>query len=187
MGGQGGQDLLPSWRVTDVEKGLLKIKKDKATGPDRIPGWILIGLAGILAPPLCAIFNSSLRQGYVPPMWKSDDTCPLPKVKLPKGIEKDLCPISLTSVLAKCLEKHVCGWIMELAGDQTDPQQYGAVSGSSTVHALVEMVHKWHHALDSPGRIVRILLLDFSKAFDRVDDRILLDKLSRLGTPQLHY
>ena len=51
------------------------------------------------------------------------------------------------------------------------------------MHALVEMVHKWHHELDSPGRMVRILLLHFSKAFDRVDHRILLDKLSRLGLP----
>ena len=45
------------------------------------------------------------------------------------------------------------------------------------------MVRKWHHALDSPGRMVRMLLLDFSKAFDTADHRILLDKLSKLGLP----
>ena len=41
-----------------------------------------------------------------------------------------------TPRLAKCLEKHVAGWIMRLAGEQTGLQQYGAVSGSSTVHSL---------------------------------------------------
>lgn len=143
------------------------MRRDKATGPDRILNWILSDLAGLLAPPICAVYNSSLREGYFPPI-------PLPKVKPPTRIHKDLRPIPLT------LEKHICSWIMDIGGELSDPQQYGSIKGSSTVHALVELVHKWQQALESPGRMVRVLLLDFSKAFDRVDHTILMNKLASI-------
>ena len=74
---------------------------------------------------------------------------------------------------------------MELASDLIEPQQYGVVQGSSTVYALVELVHKWQQALDTPERMVRILLLDFGKAFDRVDHKVLMSKMARLGLPNL--
>ncbi len=50
--------------VSDTEAALRKIKTNKATGPDRIPAWILKGFSYILAPPLASIFNSSLRKRY---------------------------------------------------------------------------------------------------------------------------
>ena len=56
-----------------------------------------------LAPPVCAIFNSSLKEGIVPQLWKYADIRPLSKVQPPKLIHKDLRPISITPVLSKCL------------------------------------------------------------------------------------
>ena len=71
---------------------------------------------------------------------------------------------------------------MQIAGHHIDSRQYGSIKQSSTVHALVEMTHNWLKALDSPENMVRILVLDFSKAFDRVDHTILLN-MSTLGLP----
>ncbi len=48
---------------------------------------------------------------------------------------------------------------------------------------LVELVHCWLAALEPNGKVVRILLLDFRKAFDRVDHKILLPKLANAGLP----
>ena len=56
--------------VDEVAKSLSRIKTHKATGPDEIPNWMLHDYAAILAPPVCAIFNSSLREGTVPALWK---------------------------------------------------------------------------------------------------------------------
>ncbi len=43
--------------------------------------------------------------------------------------------------------------------------------------ALVYLLHKWYEAADKQGNTIRICLLDFSKAFDRLDHNILLKKL----------
>ena len=63
------------------------------------------------------------------------------------------------------------------------PYHFGFLRGSSTGHALVELVHSWQQALDAPGRMVRAVMLDFAKAFDRVDHTIVLEKLANLGLP----
>ena len=47
--------------------------------------------------------------------------------------------------------------------------QFGSLKGSSTSMALIYMLHKWYEAADKQGNTIRICLLDFSKAFDRLD------------------
>ena len=81
--------------VEAVERSLLSLKVSKAVGPDRIPNWVLRDYAGILGRPIACIFNSSIRLGSLPQMWRSADVIPLPKVANPIQIEKDLRPISL--------------------------------------------------------------------------------------------
>lgn len=83
-----------------VEKRLVKLDPRKAAGPDGIPTWILRDFAGYLAAPVASIFNSSIREGYLPAIWKCADIIPVPKINPPRNIEKDLRPISLTSVLS---------------------------------------------------------------------------------------
>ena len=61
-----------------------KVKTNKATGPENVPAWILKYHANILAGPLTAIFNSSLREGILPETWKSANIIPVPKVNPPK-------------------------------------------------------------------------------------------------------
>ena len=82
----------------------MAVKMKKASGPDQIPNWVLHDLAGVIAGPVCAIFNSSIRESYVPLLWQSADVCPIPKTAPLQNIKKDLPPISLTPILAKNLE-----------------------------------------------------------------------------------
>ena len=110
--------------VSEVEKSLSKIKPNKAAGPDWIEAWMLRDLALILAPPIIAIYNSSLRKGYISSLWKSANVCPLPKKNPPKQIEKDIRPISLTPILAKELERFVIRWLRKETNQHSDPKQY---------------------------------------------------------------
>ena len=141
-------------------------------------------MAPFLAEPVCAIFNSSLRQGHVPKIWKQANVIPAPKIHPPKLVENDLRPISLTATLSKILESFVGGWILEAVGHQLDTNQYGALKERSTSHALVSVLHHWSTALDN-GDSVRALFVDYSKAFDRVNHNTLLNKMTAIGVPKL--
>ena len=66
---------------------------------------------------------------------------------------------------------------------KVDPGQFGTVPFSSTSEALVSMIHAWNSATDGNGATVRVVLFDFKKAFDLIDHRILVGKLSLYDTP----
>ena len=85
----------------DVERRLSKINIHKAAGPDFFPSWILRDFVPLLAEPLAAIYNASVREGIVPHIWKFAIVVPVPKVHPPKSISTDLRPNSLLPVLAK--------------------------------------------------------------------------------------
>ena len=101
-------------------------------------------------------------------MWKSAIVIPVPKKRPPTQIQKDIRPISLTPIISK---------VEYFTETQINDDLFGCIKGSSAVDALVEIVHKWYEATDTLGTYVRILLFDFSKAFDRINHDILLEKL----------
>ena len=125
-----------------------------------------------------------MKNGNVPKLWKSADVLPLCNVAHPKSIENDLRPIALTAVVSKILESFVFSWLAEIVMPYTDPFQFGCVKRLSTTYALVHLVHSWLADLDTPNTMIRTCLIDFSKAFNRVNHNILLHKLSILGVPQ---
>ena len=53
------------------------------------------------------------------------------------------------------------------------------------MHALIKLMHRWKAALDSSGTMVRALLVDFSKAFERVNHHILLTKCASIRLPNV--
>jgi len=137
-----------------------------------------------LSGPVCAIFNASVREGFVPPCWKEAHVIPVPKIHPPKAIESDLRPISLTATLGKILESFVGAWILERIENQLDSHQYGGLRGRSTTHALVDALHHWHSAVDK-GQSVRTVFIDYAKAFDHVDHNILVAKMIAFGLPDV--
>ena len=160
----------------------MKVKVSKAPGPDGIPNWILHDLAGIISGPVCAIYmyNTAIREGNLPSMWKSANVTPLAKVKNPSDIKTDIRPISLTAIISKSLESSMGHRILIEIGKKLDPHQFGGIKGSSTTHALTDLMHLWHktvHACQS----VNIIFLDFYKAFDLIDHTTLIQKFAKLG------
>ena len=139
----------------------------------------------MLAGPVAAIYNSSLRDGHVPRIWRAAYVSHLPKKKPPKHIETDLRPISLTSVLCKQMEEFVVKWVWDIVQDRVDPNQYGSIKKSSTTHGLFDMLHQCYTSTDAPKQYARILLLDFYKAFDLINHNILLQKLASFGLPNI--
>ena len=105
---------LPDQYVIPVMKtfeALCNVKVRKTTGPDNIPAWLLKNDAEVLAPPLTAILNISLREGVVPTEWETANVIPLLKRNPPVAIEKYIIPLSLTPIAA--VESIVMKWIYE--------------------------------------------------------------------------
>ena len=66
--------------------------------------------------------------------------------------------------------------------DRLDVNQYGGLSGLSTTHALVDMVHTWLLAAEE-RKASHAVLLDYRKAFDHVDHTVLVTKCKSYDLP----
>ena len=137
--------------------------------------------AHLLAAPVTAIFNSSLREGKIPDLWKTATVVPVPKKHPPGSLENYIRPISLTPILAKVFEAIVLNWVDDVITPQLDERQFGGLAGIGTTDALVEMVHTWCEVAEDA--IVRVLIVDYSKAFDHINHEILIAKLCGMCLP----
>ena len=72
--------------------------------------------------------------------------------------------------------------LLDAVSSQLDSCQFGALKGRSTTHALVDMLQHWHSVLDD-GHSVRVLFVDYVKAFDHIDYNIVIQKLKSLCVP----
>ena len=164
-----------------VYKRLKALDPTKSQGPDEIHPYILKELCTSLAYPLSRIFNTSLRTGIVPDIWKSANVSPIFK-KGDRNSPKNYRPVSLTCVMCKLMEGFIRDWIMKhwYANRLLSNKQFGFVSGRSTSLQLLQVLEDWTAALDS-GDNVDVVYLDFAKAFDTVPHKRLMKKLAGLG------
>ena len=108
----------------------------------------------------------------------------IPKVRLVTNLKNELRPISLTPCLSKMAEELIVNdYIKPAVLKIIDPRQFGTVPGSSTVMALISTFHKWLGDTDGTGSTIRVLLCDYSKAFDLIDHRLLVNKIKQLDIP----
>ena len=164
---------------SEVFNALLGLNQRKAGGPDERNNWLLREFADFLASPVCDILNSSFRP------WKDANVSPLMKVKSVTNIDKQIRPISLTPALSKLAEDFIVNkYIGPAVLEVIDTNQHGAILKTSTLQALVSMVHTWAQATDGTGSAVRVVLLDYRKAFDLVDHSILAAKILELRIPR---
>ena len=162
-------------------KLLLNINIHKSDGPDNVPGRLLKLCANELVDVYQILFQVSLDSGVVPPDWKEANVVPLFK-KGDKSKPENYRPISLTSLSCKLLEHVVHSNIMcHLDRFKVlDNAQHGFRKRRSCATQLISTLNEFADCLNKREQIDAILL-DFSKAFDKVDHEGLLMKLEHLG------
>jgi hypothetical protein len=165
----------------DVRTALQQLKLRKSPGPDGIYPDIVKPLAGIIDQAVCDLFNESRITGRIPCDWKSATV-----VAIYKGGQRSKAsnyrPVSLTSVLCKCLERlvrnHICKHLV--TNNLLSAAQHGFLKGRSCLTNLLFFLDEITRRLEE-GRQVEVCYLDFSKAFDSVCHRLLIQKLRWFG------
>ena len=174
---------MPDIIVTEdgVAKLLRRINPNKACGPDMIPARILKELADEISPSLTAIFQKSLNSGTVPDDWRSTNLSAIFK-KGDRFKASNYRPVSLTSLCCKVQEHIITSNILKHLEEHdilTDCR-HGFRARRCCETQLVTLVHELAEATDR-GRQTDMIILDFSKAFDRVPHLRLLAKIHHYG------
>ena len=118
--------------VSDTKMALDNINVSKSTGSDNISPRALKEYSYLLVARVTAIFNSSLKKGVLPPLWKSATVIPLSKKHPPVTIENEIRTISLTPIAAKVFKSLMLKWVDVYVKPQIDDKQYGEMAGTCT-------------------------------------------------------
>lgn len=123
---------------------------------------------------LCHIFNYSLNNCVYPKQWKQALILPLPKVTNPLEC-KHYRSINILCVFGKILDKLVYQQMCNYVNDHNilNLVQSGYRSHFSTQTALIKVTDDIRLAMDK-RKVVILVLLDFSRAFDCVHPDLLL-------------
>ena len=174
---------VPLFQITSpgVLKLLQNINPNKATGPDGIPGRVLKECAQELAPVLTHLFQASLHQGKIPHEWKQAHVSPIFK-KGDRHQPANYRPVSLTSIVCKLMEHIIHSQVINHLENHEilSSRQFGFRQKRSCETQLLLTIHDLAKGLDDKDQIDAILL-DFSKAFDKVPHQRLLLKLHHYG------
>ena len=167
--------------INGVRKLMQGLNPHKASGPDSISSRFLKEMAHPLSPALALIFQASLDQGRVPDEWRTANVSPIFK-KGDKSTPSNYRPVSLTSVTCKLLEHIIHSNLMKFFDGHNiiSPYQHGFRKRHSCESQLIMTVHDLVSGLDNSQQIDAILL-DFSKAFDKVPHKRLRLKLHHYG------
>ena len=168
-------------RVDGVVKLLRNLNPHKAGGPDNIRPKFLREVAEELAPALTLLFQASLDQGQIPSDWKEGLVTPIFK-KGERSKASNYRPISLTSICCKVLEHIVHSNVMTHLDKFAilSDAQHGFRKRRSCESQLVTTIQDLAKGLDDKQQLDAVLL-DFSKAFDKVSHKRLILKLHHYG------
>ena len=164
-----------------VLKHLLSLKTNKAIGLDNISARLLKCGARAICPSITKLLNLSIRTGNFPEIWKCSKVAALFKTG-DRTNASNYRPISILPTMSKILEKVVHFQFYDFLNSNNliSSKQFGFRPKLSTTSALTSFADEVLLHMES-GELCGAVFLDLTKAFDTVDHKILLSKLSAIG------
>ena len=165
----------------DIVDAISELSTNSAPGPDRFPAIFLKKCKDILAKPLYLMWRKSLDTGYIPVILKTSNITPIYKGGS-RQLAKNYRPVALTSHLIKVFEKVIRKHLVRFieANELMNPNQHGFRSGRSCLSQLLQHFDQIIRLLEE-GKNVDVVYLDFGKAFDKLDFKITLQKVIKMG------
>ena len=168
--------------VYETQSVVKKLKIKDSFGIDGISSRVLKHLPNNFIEALTDIFNRSMSQGYFPSNFKTAKIVPIYKKKGSRKNKQNYRPISLLCSMSKILEKLVHKRVYKFLEKMNffPNTQFGFRKSVSTSHAISLLVNTITKFMNKKKKTLGIFL-DFSKAFDLIDHKILLQKLKKCG------
>ena len=164
---------------SDVLEALVSIKSN-AAGIDLIDRTMLNLVLYKIMDLILHIFNKSISTGTFPNQWKTAIIIPIPKKQNPQLLS-DYRPISILPLFSKIFEKIIVSKIISPVTENILPKfQSGFRKQHSTTSALMEIVDNMCQNLDNANGTI-LIMLDYSKAFDSINHKLLIAKLASYG------
>ena len=154
----------------------------KSLRQDHIPAKYIVPVADELCSVLTHIINEAIDSKTFPAQWKLARVAPIPKTNNPTTIS-DLRPISILPVLSKIFEKVILQQITIFIEAQSlyKTKMSGFRKGHSTTTLLMKLKSDITTSLKK-GEASLLVLADYSKAFDTVDYRVVMQNFLSLGS-----
>lgn len=172
--------------IQELHNAIIKFKDGKAPGYDGISPKILKNIWVSFPDILLAIYNTCLRLGYMPYMWKTSIIRIIPKPgKDDYSKTNAYRPIGLISTLGKTLERIMSNRISGhlINNGHLSNSQYGFVEGKSTDHAVFNLNREIDLALES-NENVALISLDIRGAFDHAWHPFIIQQLINYRVPK---
>ena len=165
-------------QVTAILSGM---NSNKATGLDNLPARFIKDGASVIAGPMTHIINLSLGVGRVPVDMKLARVVPLHK-KNSKTEVGNYRPVSILNSMSKVIERIVFSQLNEYLVNNKLLYEFqsGFRSNYSSDTCLIHLCDFIRQECDQ-GKYTGMVTLDLQKAFDTVNDAILLAKMKALG------
>ena len=163
-------------------KFLKEIDSSSSPGNGDVSAKVLKACAAIIAEPLTRIFNASIAKAQVSNDWKFAIVTPLFKGKGANDNCDNYRGISVLQPIAKVFEHVLAEQIVTffVTFGLFCSQQHGFRSGHSCETALHSILDKWKCSI-SLKKIIIALFIDFKKAFDLINPKLLFLKLFHYG------
>jgi hypothetical protein len=171
-----------------VKKAVFKGGVHVALGPNDISPLFLRHAPEDFFPLLTDVLNFSWSFSSVPTAWKRAHVTPLFKHSGDRRVRSNYRPISLTSIVAKVLERCVHARLWQLVKKRISAKQAGFRPHFSTHDAIFRVQSAIFDALErndpaAANRYLSVAFLDISRAFDAVWHVGLIAKLARMDVP----
>ena len=167
--------------LEEISNIIKSINIYKPSGIQNIPTRILKQLFTHKPELLMILFNKSLQTTLFPESWKIGIVSPIPK----QGNLLQMSnwrPITILPLPGKLLEKCIHKRLVEYFNENNliSEKQYGFQANKSTMQAVMELTKYLYEKRDI-GNTIGCLFIDFSKAFNMVSHKILIQKLKAGG------
>lgn len=165
--------------LDDVYAKLCNLNANKSAGPDGFPPILYKNCASFLTFPLFMIFKSSLDTGCMPRKLKQAHIVPIHKSGSLNDV-RNYRPIAKLSIIAKIIDSIMADQLFMHFSHLITNNQHGFFKKRSTITNLLAYTDNLQQCLEDGGQ-VDVIFTDFSKAFDKVNHELLLQKLDSLG------